>query len=160
VSRRIPWGTVITVAVIGVVAVGGILFAARRDDSGQISDAGDLSAFDLLVGDCFDVPSDADQVETVQAIPCDEPHVYEVFWTGDYPADTFPAEAVYIAWLEDQCLPAFEAYVGRDFETSALFIGVLTPSDESWADGDRAFQCHLHNEDETPMTGSARGSGL
>ena len=50
-----PWRWVIY-GVIALVVVGGsVLFAARRDDTGAISDAGDMSVFDLTVGDCFDV---------------------------------------------------------------------------------------------------------
>ena len=47
--------------------------------------------FDIQVGDCFDVSTDATEVETVRAIPCDEPHIYELFWTGTYPSDVEPA---------------------------------------------------------------------
>ncbi len=70
-GRGFPWRWVIY-GVIALVVVGGsVLFAARRDDTGAISDAGDMSVFDLAVGDCFDVSSDATEVETVRAIPCE-----------------------------------------------------------------------------------------
>jgi hypothetical protein len=160
-QRQFPLRFVMFGVIVLVVVGAGFFFAARRGDTGEITDAGDLSVFDLRVGDCFDVPSDTDATEelgTVKAIPCDEPHVYELFWSGDYPASELPPESESDPWLEEQCIPAFEEYVGIDFDVSIYYVSVLTPTSESWADGDRVYQCYLHNEGETPMSGSARGA--
>jgi ribosomal protein L40E len=153
-----PWRWVIY-GVIALLVVGGsVLFAARRDDTGAISDAGDMSVFDLKVGDCFDVSADATEVETVRAIPCAEPHIYELFWAGDYPSDTLPSETEYSPWVEDRCFPAFAEYVGIDYNDSIYFMGYFSPTEESWSTGDREFACYLSNEFDTAISGSARGT--
>jgi RNA polymerase subunit RPABC4/transcription elongation factor Spt4 len=157
-ASRFPWRWV-AFGVFVVIALGAsYVFAARRDESGEVTGAGDLSVFDIQVGDCFDVDADATEVESVRAIPCGEPHTYEMFWTGTYPGDEQPTEDEYFSWLEGECIPAFEAYVGIAFADSIYYIGSLSPTKESWGDGDREFSCYLHNLEETPVTGSAEGS--
>ncbi|MGH2462119.1 MAG: septum formation family protein [Candidatus Limnocylindria bacterium] len=155
---RFPWRLAIY-GVIALVVVGGsVLFAARRDDSGEITDAGTLSVFDLQVGDCFD--AEMGEISEVQAIPCAEPHVYEVYSVVEYPAGELPSaiDENYTQWEMDTCVGRFEDYVGIDFDFSDFYFSTLTPSDQSWAEGDRALMCFLHNSTESPLTGSAQGS--
>jgi hypothetical protein len=58
-----------------------------------------------------------------------------------------------------------EASVGSEYATSALYIGMITPSQASWGSGDREFLCYLYEPtdgsltDNVPLTGSMRGSG-
>jgi hypothetical protein len=156
-KRAIPWRLVMY-GVIAVVVLGGTLFVARRGDTGEITDAGNMSVFDLVVGDCFDVPNATGDVDTVKGIPCGEAHTYEVFWTGEYPGDIQPAEDEALSWLQDGCMPAFEAYVGLAYADSIYYMGSLSPTEDSWATGDRAFACYLSNASETAITGSAEGT--
>ena len=162
-SRQFPWRLVIY-GVIALVFVGGsVLFAARRGDSGEIVDAGNLSVFDLQEGDCFDAGLNSGQVteiSEVRAIPCAEPHVYEMFSVADYPAGESPsaADADYTPWERENCLGRFEAYVGIDYDSSMYYISALVPTDSSWAQGDHTLMCFLHNDPESAMTGSARGA--
>ena len=162
-GRQFPWRLVIY-GVIALVFVGGsVLFAARRGDSGEIVDAGNLSVFDLQQGDCFDAGLNSGQVteiSEVRAIPCAEPHVYEMFSVADYPAGESPsaADADYTPWERDNCLGRFEAYVGINYDSSMYYISALVPTDSSWAQGDHTLMCFLHNDPESAMTGSARGA--
>jgi hypothetical protein len=157
-GSRIPWRWllygVVALAVVGASA----FFAARRGDTGEVTDAGNMSVFDLQVGDCFDVGTDDTEVESVRAIPCDEPHIYEMFWSGTYGGDIQPSEAEYMSWLEDSCLAEFESYVGLAYADSIYYMGSLSPTEESWSNGDRSYSCYLYNASETPMSGSARGT--
>ena len=161
-GSRIPWRLVIYGVIAVVVAGSAFLFAARRDDGGTITSPGSLSVFDLQVGDCFDVDADTpggnQEVDTVQAKPCSDQHVYEVFWVGDYPAADMPDEPTSMAWLQDQCVPAFEDYVDFAFEDSLYWVSTLSPTEDGWNGGDHEFTCYLHNETATPLTGSARGA--
>lgn len=159
-GRRFPWQYVLY-GVIGLVAVGSTLFfAARRGDEGAITGAGDLSVQDLRVGDCFDFTDDSTEVTSVRAIPCAEPHIYEIYFVADYPAGEEPSDISepYTQWENDSCVNGFEPYVAHDFDTSIWYISTLTPTPESWDAGDRSIQCFLHNETETVVTGSAQGS--
>ena len=61
---------------------------------------------------------------------------------------------------EAACLPSFEPYVGRDYETSELYVTTFEPTPESWGQGDRGILCVVSTfEAETPLTGSVRESG-
>lgn len=133
--------------------------AATADDGG-----GATSVFDLQVGDCFS--ADRDQLETVSVVPCEEEHEYEVFSVFDHEAggeEEYPGDEELIGYADEACQPAFEEYVGSDYQTSIWFITSLTPSAETWAVGDREIVCTVNqqDEDEEPITvsGSAEGSG-
>lgn len=163
-GRQIPW-RLVSYGVIGLIVVGSTLFfAARRGDGGEITGAGDLSVHDLRVGDCFDLTSgdtaDGGEVSDVRAIPCAEPHVYEVYVVTEYPAGELPSDIdePYTAWEEDQCVQGFQNYIGISYDESTWYFSTLTPTDESWDQGDHAISCFLHNLSETPVTGSAQGT--
>ena len=154
---RFAW---IPVAVaVGVV---GAVTAASRDDSGAIVDAGSLHIGDVRVGDCFDLKDgmDVEEVGEIEAIPCAEPHFFEAYFARDLPAGAFPSRAVWDTATEAACLGSFEGYVGRDYETSELYITSFEPTEEAWNEGDREILCVLSTENaSTPLTGSVRNSG-
>jgi hypothetical protein len=123
----------------------------------------ETSAFDLAVGDCFSVESD--ELTLVTVVACAEPHEYEVFALFDHPAAAdaeYPGDAQLLAEADALCEPLFEAYVGHDYQTSIWYITSLTPSDQTWADGDREITCLLNQQDphEEPImvSGSAEGA--
>lgn len=147
------------VAVIAVVAIGAWWFSAKRDDSGAITDAGDLSSFELRVGDCFDLKdAAAELVADVTAKPCTETHEYEVYLVEDMPAGDFPSQATIDAYAADSCLPAFESFIGLAYEQSELEIYYLAPSEDSWRNGDRAVMCAVYHPRIDELTGSLKGS--
>ena len=128
------------------------------------SDEGEeTSVFDLEAGYCFSTESD--QLETVLVVDCEQPHEYEVFALFDHPAgdaEAYPGDDVLLEYADTECRPPFEEYVDRDYETSIWYITSLTPSEQTWADGDREITCLLNqqDEDEEPIavTGSAEGA--
>lgn len=141
------------IPLIVVVVAAGWFFSARRDDAGSITDAGSLTAADLRVGDCFDLQDESqDTVENVDAKPCSEPHVYQMFFVGDLPSGDYPSQDTMDAFAYDNCLPAFQSYVGVTYEESVLDIFYLTPTEESWGSGDHSVQCAAHRIDKEPVT--------
>lgn len=123
----------------------------------------ETSAFDLEVGDCFSVESD--ELASVTVVQCAAPHEYEVFALFDHPAGpdaAHPGHQELLVEADTMCQPPFEAYVGHDYQTSIWYITSLTPSDQTWAEGDREIACLLsqQDDDEEPITvtGSAEGS--
>lgn len=162
-GMQIPWRLVIYGVIALVVFGGSVLFAARRDDSGSITGAGNLSVFDLQVGDCFDAafdPNEYTEISEVRAIPCAEPHVYEMYSVAEYPQGEAPSgpDEDYTPWEQENCLGMFQSYVGIDYDSSVYYISALVPTDESWSQGDTTLMCFLHNNEETAVTGSARGA--
>jgi len=151
------------VLVIAFIAFGAFLalnFSGFRDSNGAISIPQTISVNALRVGDCFDLPNSSnDLIDTVDAKPCADLHVYEVFFTGDMPDGAFPGTDAQSAFAETNCKPAFETYVGVAYDDSAWSAFYIGPSEDTWGVGDRTVICQLHNADETPVTGSAHNSG-
>ncbi|HET6744548.1 MAG TPA: septum formation family protein [Candidatus Limnocylindria bacterium] len=137
----------------------GWYFSARRDDSGQIANVGDMQVQDLRVGDCFDLKDpDAVEVAEVEAKPCTNPHEYELFHVANMPDGEFPADPVVTTFVEAECVTAFSQYVGIDYQQSALYFSWFAPSDETWSDGDRAVQCAAYDPENTELTSSVRNA--
>jgi hypothetical protein len=58
-------------------------------------------------------------------------------------------------------LERFEAFVGKDYESSALDVASLYPSRESWTNqNDREVICAVYDVDANKLTGSVKGLGL
>ena len=157
VPLRFAW-----IGVVAVVGLVGAVTAATRDDSGAITGAGSLHIVDVRVGDCFDLNDglDVEEVGEIRAIPCNEPHAFEAYFTTDLPEGDFPSRSALDAQSEAACLPSFEPYVGRDYETSELYVTTFEPTPQGWRDGDRGLLCVISTENaETALTGSVRNSG-
>lgn len=141
-----------------VLAVGWLASSARRAGDGTLTSAGPVSVHDLRVGDCFDVAS-AGGISDVQARPCGESHEFEVFHVVTSSAAAFPDEAEMARILAEDCVAAFEPYVGQTYGASRFHVTQITPTADSWAAGDRIFTCLLHDPSDARLSGSARGSG-
>lgn len=119
---------------------------------------GPVAVSDLEPGMCFeDVGTGLNEVTEVPVVPCDAPHSNEVFALLEQPGDTFPGEEEIRGLADEGCHASFEEYVGAPFETSTLTSFPVTPTAESWAQGDRQVVCVLTSPQ--PRTSSARGSG-
>ena len=117
----------------------------------------------LQVGDCFDAsdltsssPSSADDVRR----DCSSGHQNEVFArvslgdNGPRPDDDHLQGAA-----SQKCLDAFEPYVGRGFDDSALGYSYAYPSVDAWPLGDHEALCYLIDHGTAPLTRSMRDSG-
>ncbi|MGD2060555.1 MAG: septum formation family protein [Acidimicrobiia bacterium] len=152
--------------IAGAIAGGWWLFTsfddADRADTGEIVGGGDLSVMTMRAGDCFDDP-DGEVVYDVQAIPCSEPHDNEVFAIGEFSSDSdvFPGLIALDDSAYEQCTGSrFESYVGVGYLDSELGVFTLTPTEDSWDEGDRGYVCALYRLDLAKLTGTARASEL
>ena len=144
----------LTVAGCGLLEPG-----IERGEGGAILTAGDLKAFDLRLGDCFNA-ADAREVESVAVMPCSDDHDFEIYHVFQLDDGAYPGqEAIEDEWV-DRCLARFEPFVGLSYDTSVLDISALFPTEESWKQDDREVLCALTAVDELPRAGSARGSGV
>ncbi|ANE05267.1 septum formation family protein [Corynebacterium crudilactis] len=127
--------------------------AAVAETSVVETEANQTSAFALSVGECFNDTADA-EIADVPVVECATPHDNEIFHLfdlqGDYPADVTQAGF-------DGCLAEFENFVGGPFETSIYQVYPMTPTEGSWANGDREVVCSVWIDGEK-MTGSAAGT--
>ena len=152
---------VLTLAALGLAACSDSTDTdeTKRDDGGTITEGGDLSTFKIEVGDCFNVDPEAKELATVKAVPCDQPHVHEAYFTFDLTGDDYPGDEAVQAEADTRCQEGFEPYVGVDYQSSELYYFVLRPTAETWKEqDDREVICTLLNEDQSPRTGSAQGA--
>jgi hypothetical protein len=141
------------VLVIGAIAAFlAIVLYAVKDNT---------AADDLKAGDCFDLPT-ASSVSTVTHHPCTEAHTAEVFHVVEFTGSDmdFPVSFVLSRFVNENCAPAFETYVGTDIDSNADFaVGYFYPDSDGWSNGDRTITCYITRADEGPMTESVKASG-
>ncbi len=141
---------IIPIAIIAIIAIGGFIFRDRLSGAAQ----------DLSVGDCFDAPTAQTEVTDVQHKPCTDAHTAEVIFVGDMPdPDTVPTGTQMDEYIAAQCIPAFNSYTGRDFQSDTeLDIQSLTPTTDGWGQGDHEVTCCAVRIDGATMTASVKGS--
>lgn len=140
-----------TIALVGAL---GILAAGCTET---------VSTIDLKVGDCFNyantTDANGDPVNLPSPVDCGSAHSDEVFSVFDYPnASEFPGYEQIGALRQTRCQADFKSYVGVTWDRSSYSINYESPTEESWAAGDRAIHCLLEEAIGGQMTGSARGS--
>jgi hypothetical protein len=145
------------VAALAVVALSGCAETAERDESGEIVEEGEVGAFDIQEGDCFNTPTQADVFE-VEAVPCDEPHDDEAYAFVTIDGNVWPGDDAVGDMSFDLCLGEFASYVGAPFDVSELTFYPLTPTESSWDLGDRESICVLFQMDGEKLEGSMQGS--
>lgn len=135
--------------------------AAAPSGTAAPDDGEETSVFELEPGDCFSVSGE--QAESVLVVDCEQAHVYEVFALIDHEAgddEAYPGDEEIGEYGDQACRGPFPDYVGHDYETSDYWITTLTPSAETWPEGDREIVCTLRlGEQGEETTGSAAGSG-
>lgn len=162
-----------------------------RDDDGQVLDSTEVEALRVQVGDCFDgaIPFAMASIDVVPCEQAHDHEVFAVFdmdatpEPAEQPTTTvagesttteqqttsttaaadepYPGEVRVQELGERGCLVAFGEYVGAPYEVSALEIGLILPTQESWeALGDREVVCAVHRADATQLTGSVQGAGI
>ena len=125
---------------------------ADRDESGNIISDGQIDAFAMRVGDCFD--------DELPGLPCSDPHDNEVYAVFDVSFATFPGDQAMLDVATDGCFKRFAGFVGRSFDESILDILPIYPTDASWSQlNDREIICAVYHIDGKKLTGSVKGSG-
>ncbi len=131
-------------------------------DGGSDTTAGGGETADLVVGDCLDDDQLALYAEGsgYTTIACADPHDNEVYYTTLFADGPYPGDEALSTELQSVCLNGFAAYVGSDYEVSALDITGTWPEQDGWEAGGRSGVCLLYAMDLTKLTGSAYQSGL
>ncbi|HEY2674882.1 MAG TPA: septum formation family protein [Rugosimonospora sp.] len=114
-----------------------------------------------VAGVCYPWPYDAVWHGDFDPVDCaTAQHQTETAYVGtftgadagrsDPPADDSPA----LPGLYAQCQKGASDYLGGDWHTAMVFLGLVLPSDEAWAGGARWFRCdlvHLSDPDGTSV---------
>jgi hypothetical protein len=130
---------------------------STRDDSGSIVEGGDVGVLALEIGDCFDVPSSAISEEPVEvasvgAIPCTDAHDNQVAAKFNLTGSDWPGVETVQMDSALGCVDRFEGITGEAYETSALDIFPIYPTEQSWEAGDREVICSLYNFDGSKLS--------
>jgi hypothetical protein len=158
-------GTTLLLALAATLASGcGGDDGAERGDDGRVLEAGAVSVFELLQGDCLSPPEEVQAgLENVDVVPCADPHTQEVFEIIQYEPeeegdDDFPGDSELDNFAQAACLDPFTDYVDVDYIDSSLFITYLLPTVRSWnEEGDREVICIAQTTGEQ-IQGSVEGS--
>ena len=152
-------------AIYIIAAIGFVIYGAAtdvdRDSSGAIVSGGNVDAFNVHVGDCFNNVSTYDEgIASVPGVPCSDPHDNETFAVFDVSFDTYPAGGNMDDLAYEACMLRFESFVGRDYDSSSLEISTMYPSTQSWNENDREVVCAVFDVNANQLVGSAAGRGL
>ncbi|AZQ36959.1 hypothetical protein EJ357_28830 [Streptomyces cyaneochromogenes] len=141
-------------AVVALLAIGaaGCSEAIDSAKDGAKKVARQRSVFSLDLGDCYNPNNKGEGEEVlVEIVPCDEAHAGQV--VGEFKVDEaakYPGDEAISAVADERC-PVEAAKLAPD--TWALPKGVAvfyyTPTQESWATGDRAVTCTYTKESGT-----------
>jgi len=121
--------------------------------SGTTGGTPDISAFDIRVGECFGFGEGAARgsgdIDGVVYQPCDEEHDNEAYATVDATQPGWPGLEAMTAFADEGCYAEFESFVGIPWDDSVVEYGYLTPTEQSWADGDREVLCYAFVDGDT-----------
>jgi Septum formation len=131
---------------------------AGGDESTTTSpEAEEETVFAVSVGDCLATDPTGEQVSQVPTVDCEEPHTSEAFHTTTIEGEELPSAADMEQLVQDECLAAFESFVGMPYDQSALEVLWLEPTAESWEQGDHELVC-LVTDPAGQTAGSLEGA--
>lgn len=156
---------VVGAAVVGAACTLPTVDETVRNAAGDVIQSGAVGILALEVGDCFNDPPglvDSDEefeIETVTAVPCDEPHDNQAYAEFDLPDGDWPGRQATTDAAFDGCLDRFESMIGERYATSPLDILPLSPTEEGWRQGDHEVLCSVYNVDLSKLTADVISPG-
>ncbi|GAA4765249.1 MULTISPECIES: septum formation family protein [Microbacterium] len=135
--------------------------ATRDEETNEVTEGGTVDVFSVAVGDCIGTPAEG-EVTDVEVVPCDQPHDGEVYYEVTMPDGDWPGDQAVSDAADEGCIGAFEAFIGTPYDTSAIYVQYLTPTEATWTDptlNDRLISCIAY-QDGQQTTGTLEGSGL
>ncbi len=151
--RRVAW-LIVPIVLVGLLGLA--VFAARGP--------GATTAFTLKVGDCFDIPGDA-QVGDIATVDCSAGHDAEAFVTGALPdasasaaPPAYPGDAAFGEWVGASCGSSAQGGYLGSVARADLAVGYFYPDADAWTRGERQVTCYLHTADGSKLTGPLRTS--
>ena len=117
-----------------------------------------VDVYDLEVGDCLATspPEEEQLITSLETVPCSEPHGEEIFAAVTLPDGDFPGTDAILEQGDELCIAAFDGFVGLPYEETALDFWLITPSEQSWYQGDRSVLCTIYDP-AGEVSGTLRG---
>jgi len=141
------------VVLVAAIVAANVGKATRSATTGVITHRGHMNAFSLRVGDCFDNPTGAHTVNTVTAIPCDQPHNAQIYAKFKLAGSdlSYPGAAVVAQRARSGCNARIGS-VDKAITTGAMTMRILLPEETSWTAGHRTVSCMVVNPTATLTT--------
>lgn len=121
---------------------------------------GDAAVPSFATGDCLELVDGTDgEAGSLAQVPCEEPHAGEVVLAaaGFFAEDPqLPAEERLQTIADTACEDAMITYSGQPSAEAGVRMSYLTPTQETWDDGDRSLTCVAVVLD--PATGDIGGT--
>lgn len=112
-----------------------------RDAGGSVRESGEVAVGKLRVGDCLsEVPSESAQL-TVPVVPCEDPHLLEVYANLELRGTEFPGLAEVEAQAEELCFERLDDVFGDLPEADSLMLYFMHPQSARNFDLDRGITC-------------------
>jgi hypothetical protein len=160
-------GVLVLAAALGGCGAIGQLFGGggpdRDEETGQVTEGGDVDIFHLQVGDCLNLGDDG-ELSSAAVVPCTEPHTEEIFHEFEVPDGGWPGKDAIDQAADKGCYDAFADFVGTPHEDSVLDYLFLAPVEEGWNDPnvkDRLVQCVIYepgDDGAQQVSGSLEGA--
>ncbi|MCC6498181.1 MAG: septum formation family protein [Propionibacteriaceae bacterium] len=161
-------GRLLWLGIAVLLALAGCTAAAQQPDvpTGATSPAASASpapepVAQLTVGDCTGpVDLTGASISNLQAVPCSQPHHYEVHATIPLTGDVYPGADRLADRATAECAPSFVEYVGVEPEYGRYGSAYLVPDEAAWGlPENRAITCLVGSPDGG-LVGSAEGDYL
>lgn len=135
----IALGVAVTLTAIAVVVALFVGRAATAPLPADVSEPRSAHARQLVLGNCLAELPDDGEVSSVRVVPCADPHEAQVVARTDFAADAvWPGQDAAGARVSRVCSPAV---LSGDAPTEGIELVVWSPSEASWAQGDRTGLC-------------------
>ena len=109
---------------------------------------GSTALADLEVGDCVTQDVGAPDLTAFDVVDCGTSHRAEMYATFTVPDGPYPESSDANQIITERCLgDAFEAYVGRDYRSSQIYVTGVFPDEGTWDAGTRTIHCFGHEQD-------------
>jgi hypothetical protein len=136
-----------------------VMTDADRDEAGTIVNEGEISVFDVQVGDCLELPAESEDIYSVTAVPCAQKHGAEAFARWKLKGEDFPGDKRVIRTADAGCSQRFATFVGRPLEKSRLEVMMVYPTRTSWNfQDDRSVICLITPPEGRQVTGTLRNA--
>lgn len=152
-------------------AADGVTDPAAEPGAESVLEGRVVNPYDLNVGECFNEyvleQAEGGREEITTVVDCRSVHDGEVYHQFVVPGDQgapYPGDAELREASQAECYDRFEAFVGSPYEVSALGIGILHPTFETWTGPGihREVTCYVEPYDDALRLegGSVAGRGL
>ncbi|MGI8664695.1 MAG: septum formation family protein [Jatrophihabitans sp.] len=158
--RRGRWmavtGLVLSVAwIIGLIAL--VSHANNRDTSrsadGTVTRSGDISPYNVRIGDCIKLPKTTGNITSLPVVPCSQPHNAQAYADVTVPGTSYPGASTLLQQSLDRCQPLALKFLGSGSRN--LNLAALYPSSIKWSLGNHTSHCLLFDENKD-ITGDIR----